>query len=232
MDFEHRICVNEYGFYCVPNEYSKREIPQILTRGEVYEPGTLRLMRRRVGSGDIVTGGAFIGDFFPALSAALAPEARLISFEPNPLSFAAAQRTIALNKLTNIELSPVAVGAEAAKLHLQLSRVGGSATAARAKIVETADDGETIEVDVVPLDTLVAKGRKVSILHLDVEGHEKEALLGARRVIEENRPMIVLEAERPWQRNMYLEFLGDNFGDQGYRFCGGMERNAFYLADG
>ena len=94
MDFKHRTFVNEYGFYCVPDEYAKREIPTILAKGKVYEPNTLKLMRRHIGDGDIVTGGAFIGDFFPALSSALRPGARLISFEPNPLSFAAAQATI------------------------------------------------------------------------------------------------------------------------------------------
>ncbi|WGW04550.1 FkbM family methyltransferase [Tropicibacter oceani] len=231
MDFKHRTFVNEYGFYCVPDEYAKREIPKILAHGGVYEPNTLKLMRRRVGDGDIVTGGAFIGDFFPALGSALAPGARLISFEPNPLSFAAAQATIALNGLTNVDLAPVAVGEAPAKLHLQLARQGGSATAARAKIVENAGDGETIEVDVVPLDTLVDKGRKVSVLHLDVEGHEKAALLGAQRIIQDCRPMIVLEADRKWMRNMYLDFLNEHFGDLGYRYCGGMERNAFYLSE-
>ncbi len=230
MDFEHRICVNEYGFYCVPVEYDNREIPKLLADGAVYEPGTLQLMRRRVSSGDIVTGGAFIGDFFPALCEALDPDARVISFEPNPLSFAAAKQTIALNGLTNVTLHPVAVGEAAGQLPLQLSRKGGSASAARARIVESGDEGETVNVDVVTLDSLVPADRQVSILHLDVEGFEKPALLGASRLIQDNAPMIVLEAEKRWQRNMYLDFLGEHFPALGYRFCGGMERNAFYLA--
>lgn len=230
MDFEHRICVNEHGFYCVPEIYAKREIPKILSRGEVYEPNTLSLMARRAQGGDIVTGGAFIGDFFPALARAVAPGSRVVSFEPNPLSHAAAQRTIALNGLTNVDLAPVAVGDSPGTLHLQLAREGGSATAARAKIVGTPDDGQTVPVEVVTLDHLCPTDRIVSILHLDVEGHEKPALLGARRMIERNAPMIVLEADRPWQRGMYSEFLAEHFPEQGYVMCGGMERNVFFLA--
>ncbi len=230
MDFDHRVCVNEYGFYCVPDDYAKREIPKILEQAGVYEPRTLLLMQNRCGTGDIVSGGAFIGDFFPALSRALAPGSRLISFEPNPLSFAAAQRTIDLNGLENIAFAAVAVGEKEARLHLQLARTGGSATAARARLVDSPDQGESIEVEVVPLDHLVTPDRDVSILHLDVEGHEKEALLGARQTITRSRPMIILEAERPWQRNMYLEFLNTQFPDLAYRCCGMMERNAFFLS--
>ena len=79
------------------------------------------------------------------------------------------------------------------------------------------------------LDTLVPAGRRVSILHLDVEGHERPALLGARRIVEHCAPMIVLEAGRPWQRQMYADFLAEQFPDKGYRLCGAMERNAFFL---
>jgi FkbM family methyltransferase len=229
MEFEYSIGANEYGFYCVPAAYARREIPQLLARGEVYEPNTLRLMRRRAGGGDIVTGGAFIGDFFPALSEALAAGARIVSFEPNPLSFAAARATIALNGLENVQLAQVAVSDAPGRLHLQTAREGGSASAARAKIVDDPAEGDTIEVEVTTLDALVPEDRAVSILHLDVEGHEKPALLGARRIVETHRPLIVLEAERPWQRNMYADFLAESFPGTPYRLSGTMERNAFYL---
>lgn len=229
MDFEHRISVNEYGFYCVPEVYAKRAIPKVLAQGEVYEPATLRLMARHARGGDIVTGGAFIGDFFPALSQALAPGCRLVSFEPNPLSRAAAERTIVLNGLTNVDLHPVAVGEQPGTLSLQLVREGGSVAAARARIVRDAREGETTPVEVVTLDSLVAPGRIVSVLHLDVEGHERPALLGAARILAENRPLIVLEADRPWQRKMYADFLAEHAPAAGYTFAGTMERNAFYL---
>lgn len=229
MDFEHRISVNEYGFYCVPEAYAKRVIPKILAQGEVYEPATLRLMARHARGGDIVTGGAFIGDFFPALSQALAPGCRLVSFEPNPLSRAAAERTIALNGLTNVDLHPVAVGERPDTLNLQLTLASGSAAAGRAKIVADPGEGETLPVDVVTLDGLVAPDRIVSILHLDIEGHEKPALLGAARILSESRPLVVLEGERPWVRKMYADLLAELAPGAGYTFAGGMERNSFYL---
>lgn len=229
MDFDHQISVNEYGFYCVPEAYARREIPRILARGAVYEPATLRLLRARARGGDIVTGGAFIGDFLPALSAAMAPGCRVVSFEPNPLSAEAARRTIALNGLENVDLHPVAVGEAPDQLMLQLTREGGSAAAARAKIVTDPEAGETLPVPVVPLDSLVAPERRVSVLHLDVEGHEKPALNGAQRLLCEARPLVVLEAERPWQRQMYADLLAALAPGAGYRLAGAMERNAFYL---
>ncbi|SDH36732.1 FkbM family methyltransferase [Alloyangia pacifica] len=229
MQFDQRICVNEHGFYCVPEAYAAREIPKVLAQGGVYEPSTLNLMRRSARGGDIVSGGAFIGDFLPALSRALAPGARLHSFEPNPLSHAAAQETIALNALDNVDLAPVAVGAEPGELLLQVARPGGDTSAARARIVETADAGETLPVVVTSLDALVPAGREVSILHLDIEGHEQPALMGATRLIADNAPMIVLEAARAWRQRQYAQFLTEQFPKLGYRLCGTMERNAFYL---
>jgi FkbM family methyltransferase len=231
MDFEHRISVNQHGFYCVPEAYARREIPRVLARGAVYEPATLALLcaRARACGGDILTGGAFIGDFLPGLAAALAPGCRLVSFEPNPLSAEAARRTIALNRLSRVDLHPVAVGARPDTLSLQLARAGGGAAAARARIVADPQEGETLPVPVVTLDSLIAPGRPVSVLHLDVEGHEAPALEGATRLLREARPLVVLEAERPWQRQMYAEHLAALAPEAGYRPAGAMERNAFYL---
>lgn len=230
LEFENLTAVNEYGFYCVPTEYMSREVPQVLLKGEVYEPSTLKLFRRLTGSLDIVSGGAFVGDFFPALSAALSADARLHSFEPNPLSYAAAQRTIELNNLTNIALHPVAVGEEPGTLPLQISKTNGQAMGARAKLIESAVEGETVNVEVTTLSDLVPSDRKVGLLHLDIEGHEWSAILGGRRLIEENIPLIVLEASKPYQQRNFLRELNAAFPDLGYQFVGGMERNAFYKA--
>ncbi|MEO0937357.1 MAG: FkbM family methyltransferase [Pseudomonadota bacterium] len=229
LEFEHRVVANEYGFYCVPKNYLRREVPQLLANGEVYEAKTLAFMRRISGRGDIVSGGAFIGDFFPALSEALAPGAALHSFEPNPLSFMAAQATIELNGLTNVKMNAVAVGSEPATLPLRIAQ-GNQASAARARIVkqESADTG-TINVPVVTLDELIPDDRHISVLHLDIEGFEIEALKGATGIVSRCKPIIILEGERHRRRVDYIEALTELLPDIGYRSAGLIERNAVYM---
>jgi FkbM family methyltransferase len=227
-DFAYDIAANEYGFYCVPESYKAREVPKVLAAGDVYEPATLKLMQRLCGPGDIIAGGAFVGDFLPALHAALVPGAQLHSFEPNPVSRAACALTIALNGLTRVTVHPCAVGAEAGTLPLQVAKPDGEVMGARAKIAERHVVGETVEVPVRTLDSLIDPARPVSVLQLDIEGHEGPALEGAARILRESRPVILLEAPKAWQQRAYAAKLADQFPGLGYRFCGALERNAVY----
>lgn len=227
-DFEHETCSNEYGRYCVPLEFMGREVPELLRKGEVYEPKTLSLMRRIVGKGDIISGGGFIGDFFPALSEALATGAILHSFEPNPISHSAALQTIAMNGLQNVSMNNVAVGAQPAILPLRVTRGKDQAMAARAKIVEGVSDSGTIDVEVTTLDDLIDRSRNVTVLHLDVEGHELPALKGAKALIERCKPIIILEAARPRVRRMYATALRQMFPSLKYEISGRIERNCVY----
>lgn len=230
-DFEHFIAANEYGFYCVPTAFRKRKVPEMLRAGEVYEPITLQFLRRHIGTGDIVTGGVFVGDFLPALAEVLAPKAQIHTFEPNPVTFQAAQYTIAINKLKSINLHEVAVGEKDETLKLQTMREGRpGALAASAKITDRDLAGhKTIDVAVKTLDSLVPKSRKVSLLHLDVEGFELPALKGATRIITNCAPILVLETGGRKQRRQYREYLAEAFPDAGYVLTSQIEENGIYI---
>lgn len=230
QEFDHFIAANEYGFYCVPTAFRGREVPRLLRKGEVYEPVTLRFLMRHLGDGDIITGGAFVGDFFPALARSLAPDALIHSFEPAPLTFLAAERTIALNKLGQVRLHPVAIGAEEAVLPLQVSRKDGAEPlAAGARLVTGSPRGETVDVPVKPLDDLVPQDRRITLLHLDVEGHEVPALQGAARILRDHAPILVLETGRRKRRLEYLELLADLVPKHRYAHSSQIEENGIFL---
>ena len=80
----------------------------------------------------------------------------------------------------------------------------------------------------MPLDDLVDPSRMVSVLQLDVEGFEWPALLGARRIIEQNRPTIIVEALDETPNAVTEAVLSQAFPDLGYRCVGQMERNRFF----
>jgi FkbM family methyltransferase len=228
FDAAHTVAVNAFGFYCVPEIYKTREVCRILTAGDANEPRTVSIIRRFCGTGDVVSGGAFVGDLLPAIADGLADGARLHSFEPNPVSFAAARYTLALNALQNVALHNVAVGKESAVFPLQINHSNGSALGGMSKIVPTRLKGRTTDVPVMPLDDLVDPSRMVSVLQLDVEGFEWPALLGARRIIEQNRPTIIVEALDETPNAVTEAVLSQAFPDLGYRCVGQMERNRFF----
>lgn len=226
-EFDHSIAANEYGFYCIPRAFQRREVPRILQSGEVYEPATLRFMQHHAGKGDIVTGGAFVGDFFPALARALAPGARIHSFEPAPDSYAASRYTLALNRLTCVDLHPVAVGEAEATLPLQVAR-NQNALAAGARLIAISS-ADTIDVPVTTIDRLIPAERAVSILHLDIEGAELPALRGAHRLIETCAPIIIVETEASPRRQQIADFLTETFPGRRYSHTSVIENNSIFL---
>lgn len=185
------ICENQYGRYSVPLELEHRPAVRLVKAGKVYEPKTIAFMRTQARRGDIIHAGTFFGDFIPALSDALFKGARLWAFEPNPASFAHAQRTIALNEITNVTLTRAALSEKPGTLHFR-THAKGAPLGGHAHLTDGPGAG-VIDVPAMALDTAVPSNRRISILQLDVEGHEVEALLGARRIIETWKPILILE---------------------------------------
>jgi hypothetical protein len=52
---------------------------------------------------------------------------------------------------------------------------------------------EAMTVKIVAIDEVIPADRKISVLHLDVEGYEQQALTGALATIRRNRPFLILE---------------------------------------
>ncbi|MBV2359516.1 FkbM family methyltransferase [Thalassococcus sp. CAU 1522] len=231
-EVDHLLASNRYGSYCIPRAFLRREVPTMLRAGQVYEPETLAFLRRHLGTGDIVTGGAFVGDFLPALHEVLAPGTLLHTFEPFPDSFDAAAYTCRLNGLDRVILHRCAVGAQASILPLAISRgAQKKSLAAGMHILRDEDDGERhekISVPVLTIDALVPDTRRVSVLHLDVEGHETEALRGAARLLATNKPLVLLEGDRPANLREYIAALDALAPDAKYTFAGAIEKNAIF----
>ena len=227
--FEFVIASNPHGQFCIPKQFMHRPVPKMLVRGEIYEPETQEFLADLAASGDLVCGGAFVGDFLPRLDRAAQLGGRIHTFEPNPISFAAAQHTIELNGLKNCILHQCGIGSTSGALNLQVAKPNGKAMAARARIVAEKAEGQTVEVPIETLDSLVPSDRTVSAIQLDIEGHEKEAIKGACRIIRENSPVIVLEAGKPKQQQLYSELLEYLFPTAGYFLDRVMERNSVFL---
>lgn len=223
------VSYNEYGAYCIPLSSLHRVAASRVLGNDVYEPETLRFMRARCGTGDVVHAGTYFGDFLPALSSGCAPGAKVWAFEPNPENYRCARVTLELNGVSNVTLTNAGLGAEAELLGVLTADAQGLPLGGASRIVRDDDaarkNAETIRV--VPIDEVVPAGRKVTIVQLDVEGHEQPALAGALATIRRCRPIIILEVlpesdliDSVWFRKHVLAL--------GYRKTGELHANSVF----
>ena len=176
------IVTNKYGTYSVPNEITYTYTAQAIINGDVHEKSTIEYIKS-IG-GNIIHAGAGFGDFLPALN-----NCNIFTFEPNQLMYNSALETIQLNNLTNVTIYPYAIGDYDGDNKLKHIDELGQEMGPRREI------GDGITIKQVKLDTIIPKSTKIDLIHLDLEGYEFEALLGAKEIIERDKPIIVLEID-------------------------------------
>jgi FkbM family methyltransferase len=191
---------NEFGSYCVPNSSSHRPAAKRILNGQVYEPKTLEFMLRNAGIGDIVHAGAYFGDFLPALSRSVASDCIVWAFEPNSDSHTCATWTIEINRLHNVRLSSAGLSDRSRGAKLQISTPEGIKLGGASRLVD-GDNASAVsnekevfeEIRLITIDEAVPRDRRITILQLDIEGHETAALYGGLETIKNNKPLIILE---------------------------------------
>jgi FkbM family methyltransferase len=217
---------NRFGQYCVPASSQHRPAARAILAGDVWEPKTIDFLTSRCGNGDVIHAGTYFGDFLPALSAAIAPGARVWAFEPSAENFQCAEITLKLNDIRNVELAQAALGACAGTALLYTGQAGKLPRGGASTIRATREPGGAYEeVTVVAIDNVVPEDRNVSILQLDVERYEEQALAGGLSVIRRCLPLLVLEnlpANRKWFRENVLSL--------GYRRTGRVDKNVAFTA--
>jgi FkbM family methyltransferase len=170
--------------------------------GRYYELHLQLLLPKLIRPGDhVLDVGANIGMLTLCLSALVGEHGMVESFEPNPDCVARLGDQLALNAIRNVVVRPVALGdADATmKLRLQTNRRTPSLHSGIGTLTPVAESAEDVvvkeyEVQVCRGDDIVgAKARPVSLIKLDVEGFEFNALNGLRGTLENSRPAVVME---------------------------------------
>jgi FkbM family methyltransferase len=213
---------NEHGLYCVPWSSQHRPVAQAILQSQVWEPDTLDLMRETDREGDIVHAGTYYGDFIPALARSRASGALVWGFEPGWENYRCSEITTKLNGLENVVLRHAGLAATSGTALLATGGPKGLALGGASVVIKDpmrVRYFENEEVAMVALDDVLVSDRRVAVIHLDVEGYEKEALLGAMRTIERFRPMIILESV---PRASWVE---EHLAPFGYRVQGRVDYN-------
>jgi FkbM family methyltransferase len=150
-----------------------------------YEPHVEASLRRHLKPGmnawDI---GAFIG-YHTLLLRRLASPGRVIAVEPDPANLARLRRHLTANDANDVTVIPAAAGAAGGRG--QLARRVGHPSETR--VISTARG----DCDVVTLDALLGRFGPPGLVKIDVEGAEADVLAGAARIVEEIRPIWIIE---------------------------------------
>lgn len=130
--------------------------------------------------------GAHIG-LFAVVHLALAPAHRAVLFEPSPPLSSASADWLALNAMTDRGAVRCAgVGNLVETRMIEIDALG-FAVPSRGTLAAT-------EVPFTTIDHVCrAEGLRPAIIKIDVEGHEREVLVGARETLARDRPILCLE---------------------------------------
>jgi FkbM family methyltransferase len=137
-----------------------------------------RLLRPGLRAVDV---GANIGYYLLLIESAVGPGGSVACFEPEPENLRELERNVEANHFENVRVFAAAVGAEDGRVSM---RMGINAAVAGA-------EGGDFAVPLVRLDS--ALEGPVDFVKIDVEGYEGHVLAGARRLLREHRPILLVE---------------------------------------
>lgn len=159
--------------------------------GYVYEKELFLLPQLLAGGATVFDIGANDGIYAWNLSRMAGPTGCVISVEPGRRAYNALERLVREERLSNVRLHRAAVGAAPGKANLYVPDYTKTAQ------IDCKDhiDGPKETVKVITVDELAHRHRisSLALLKADVEGAELLVLRGARRVLTELKPHLVLE---------------------------------------
>jgi FkbM family methyltransferase len=158
-----------------------------------WEMWLTQFLARQVKSGmRVIDVGANFGYFTLLLGDAVGASGRVVAVEPNPETASLLRESVALNGhagRTRIVDKALSDATGTAWLFSPESEPKNATVVGRPNM----PGGRTFEIPTVALDDIALDGPRVDLVKIDAEGAEVSIVQGMRRLIERDRPMIVLE---------------------------------------
>lgn len=169
-----------------------------------YESESIEAWCRMVVPGStVIDVGAYTG-LYSILAAKL--DADVIALEPMPANMWRLACNAELNRVWDRRIKAIRAGASdrAGPARLFFNRKVPLTSGASMEMLALHND--SIEIELVEIDALASDCR-VSAIKIDVERHEEAVIKGARRTIERDRPMLLVETLDADYRSKVLELL-------------------------
>ena len=185
-------------FYCDRNSSS---IEAEILKSAKVESGALKQRWRVLELGmDLISPGSRVIDVGANIGvyalpwAAINADVTVHCFEPNPAVRSRLARNVALNRLT----ARIRLHTEALSDHAGTATLYGNddMSSLNKGVYTGARQAVPTEVPLARLDDIFdIEGPPLSLMKIDVQGHELEVLRGAHAVISRHRPVLILEHE-------------------------------------
>ncbi len=143
----------------------------------------------------VIEVGANIGTESVLYAHLIGPSGQLLCFEPLPQNAVLLEKNLAQNGQSQAQVRRQAVSDRAGRVYFHAPTADENCGMGR--IVEDGGASAGLEVECVTLDDLRRAGaaRAPRLLVIDVQGAEMLVLRGAERILTEDRPVVVFEAE-------------------------------------
>ena len=172
--------------YLVPRYAVHRPACQAVLSGRRYEPLTHDLVRDLLSArgGDLIHAGTFFGDMLPSFSRRC--PGTVYAFEPVLENYLLAKLSIEQNDLANVAIFNAGLGSGLSIARVDTGEQAGPHQGGASHMAEKGQRTCLMTIDSLGL-------ADVSVIQLDVERFELEALRGAVQTIEACRPTILIE---------------------------------------
>lgn len=181
--------LDRFAMYLSSSDYA---VGREILKSKTYEPNVTRILNERVRPGmTVLDVGANIGYHSLLMSVLVGEEGRCIAIEPNPSNVKLLLANKNLNKLEQLEILQAAAGNAWGVLQLNPSYSNGVVSPVTVKSIQEITRQETVLS--LKIDGILPPDVKVDVIKIDVEGSEFNALSGALRCIENDRPLIISE---------------------------------------
>lgn len=159
--------------------------------------------------GAVLDIGSYSG-IFSVYASLAAPDAKVFAFEPQQRAIERVRKNLELNKVKTAEAVHGAVADKNGTVILHFYEKPDIISSIASIHASESADCE-VEIRSICLDDSDFLKRPVSLIKIDVEGAETQALQGMRKLIATDKPDIVIEANDLYLVDSYREFLPEEY---------------------
>jgi FkbM family methyltransferase len=147
------------------------------------------LLDRWINQGDwVIDGGANVGHYTLPMSRLVGPAGRVLAFEPMPVTFEILTCNCSAAGCDNVSLLNVALSSESRLVSMELpSFDNGVSNYYEARIGSSGSSVLALAADDLNLPATV------SLIKLDLEGHEAAAIRGMLALLRRDKPRLIVE---------------------------------------
>lgn len=185
---------------------------------ETFRAVLTELREGRTGTIHAFDIGANVGYFALLEASVLGTQGEVYAVEAEPDNADRLERNIERNGYANVEVRQAAVGAE--RTSSELSLESSSNLHRMNEVRGETNPGETVGVEVYPLDSLIAAHGipedEVIVVRMDVEGYESRVFEGMKRLLTGDRPVYLFAEIHPVVGSVDAAEIAETLAESGF----------------